>query len=202
MIIALAGALVGMGEPLMASGADLEAGRRKAESCVACHGRDGNPAIPTMPSLAGQPSFYTHWQLILFRDNRRRDPQMSPVAATLSDADMADLAAYYAAQKPTPRPAPAGDAEAMSTGRRLATLHHCASCHAPKLPEPRYVPHITGQPYEYLVKQLREFRAQTRGELETTMTQAVRTLTEQEIEILARYFAGLPPVPTAGGPRP
>ena len=65
---------------------------------MACHGRDGNSTLPAVPSLAGQPVFYTHWQLILFRDQRRKDPQMSPVAASLSDADMADLAAYYAAQ--------------------------------------------------------------------------------------------------------
>jgi len=47
--------------------------------------------------------FFTHWQLIKFRDGRRKDPQMSPFAANLSDDDMADLAAHYAAQRPQPR---------------------------------------------------------------------------------------------------
>ena len=78
-----------------AAAADVEAGRRKAEPCAACHGRDGNATVPGTPSLAGQPVFFTHWQLIKYRDGRRKDPQMSPPAQNLSDEDMADLAAYY-----------------------------------------------------------------------------------------------------------
>src|SRR4029453_12679592 len=76
-------------------GADLEAGRQKAEPCASCHGPDGNASIPGTPSLAGAPVYFTHWQLIKFKDGRRKDPQMSPFAQNLSDADMADLAAYY-----------------------------------------------------------------------------------------------------------
>ena len=172
---------------------DPEAGRRKAAPCVACHGPDGNASMPAMPSLAGQPEFYLHWQLILFRDNRRRDPQMSPFATNLSDEDMGDLAAYYASQKPTAKPAAAREAETMADGRRIAQFYHCASCHAPEIPGQRYAPNITGQPYEYLLKQLRGFKAQTRGELEGAMTSAAQPLSAEEIEILARYLAALPP---------
>jgi cytochrome c553 len=172
---------------------DGDAARKRAEACAACHGRDGNATLPVVPSLAGQPPFYTHWQLALFRDGRRKDPQMTPFAANLSDAEMGELAAYYASQKPTPRPTGTGDAETMSAGQRLAQLHHCASCHAQNLAGPRYTPHLAGQSYEYLAKQLREFKARTRGELDgATMTLAVQPLTEQEVEILARYFANLP----------
>src|SRR5512132_2030291 len=88
-----------------ASAADAEAGRRKAQPCAACHGPDGHATIPGTPSLAGQPAFFTHWQLIKYRDGRRKDPQMTPFAVNLSDADMAALAAYYEAQRPRPRPA-------------------------------------------------------------------------------------------------
>src|SRR5215475_1594133 len=98
---------------------DVEGGRKKAEACGACHGVDGNATMPVVPSLAGQPPFYTHWQLALFRDGRRKDPQMSALVANLSDAEMADLAAYYASQTPKPRPSAAGDAEAMAAGQRL-----------------------------------------------------------------------------------
>lgn len=196
-ILALtAGALVvtALALPSTARGADVAAGGKKAESCAACHGLDGNATHPANPSLAGQPPFYTHWQLALFRDGRRRDPQMSPFAASLTDADLADLAAYYASQKPAPRPAPTGDAETMSAGQRLAQLHHCSSCHSPELAGPRYTPHLGGQSYEYLAKQLREFKARTRGELDgATMTSAVQALRAEDIEILARYFATLPP---------
>jgi cytochrome c553 len=187
----------------LASGiaADVEGGRKKAEACGACHGVDGNATMPVVPSLAGQPPFYTHWQLALFRDGRRKDPQMSVLAANLSDTEMADLAAYYASQKPTARPAAAGGAEAMAAGQRLAQLHHCASCHAQNLVGPRYTPHLAGQSYEYLAKQLREFKARTRGELDgATMTSAVQPLTEQEVEILARYFANLSPAFDGGQP--
>jgi len=88
-----------------ARAADLEAGRQKSEPCKACHGADGNASIPGTPSIAGQPVYFTHWQLIKYRDGRRKDPQMSALAANLSDTDMADLAAFYATQRPTPRPA-------------------------------------------------------------------------------------------------
>ena len=185
----------------LAPGTDIEAARKKAEPCVACHGPEGNATNPTVPSLAGQPVFYTHWQLILFRDGRRKDPQMSPSAATLSDADMTDLAAYYATQKPVQRPLATGDAKTMAVGERLAQVHHCASCHSPELAGPRYTPHLGGQSYEYLAKQLREFKARTRGELDGgTMTTAAQPLGEQEVEILARYFATLPPPASRGRP--
>jgi cytochrome c553 len=182
--------------------ADLEAGRRKAQgACASCHGADGNSTIPAVPSLAGQPLSYTHWQLVLFRDGRRRDPQMSPVAANLTDAEIADLAAFYGAQTPARPPAASVDPETLREGRRLAEIHHCASCHAPDLPEPRYAPHIAGQPSEYIVTQLRGFKARTRGELESTMTTAAEPLNEQAIDLLARYFANLPPA-AGGGRRP
>src|SRR2546426_7448469 len=99
---ALLVALVAAGSA-RASAADAEAGRRKAEPCAACHGPDGNATIPGTPSLAGQPTYFTHWQLIKFRDGRRKDAQMSPFAEKLSDEDMADLAAFYAAHTPPSR---------------------------------------------------------------------------------------------------
>jgi cytochrome c553 len=200
IVVLMAGAIVvaALALPSTARGADVAAGRKKAEPCAACHGPDGNATHPANPSLAGQPVFYTHWQLVLFRDGRRRDPQMSPFAANLTDADLADLAAYYATQKPAPPPAATGDAETISAGQRLAQLHHCASCHSPELVGPRYTPHLGGQSYEYLAKQLREFKARTRGELDgATMTSAAQALREQDIDTLARYFATLPPATSA-----
>lgn len=178
--------------PADASAADPEAGRRKAEACVACHGREGNSPIPAVPSLAGQPVFYIHWQLILFRDQRRKDAQMSPVAANLSDDDMADLAAYYTAQRPVPVPAGRPDSAKVAAGERLAQVHHCASCHAPAFTGQQYAPRLRGLSYEYLLRQLRGFKAQTRGELDGSMTTAAEPLTEPEIEALAHYLAHLP----------
>lgn len=191
-------ALSALARPSIAPGADVAAGQNKAGACAACHGPDGNATNPAMPSLAGQPVFYTHWQIVLFRDGRRRDPQMSPFAANLTDADIGDLAAYYAAQQPKARAPAAGDSNTMSAGQRLAEIHHCASCHSQVSVGPRYTPHLGGQSYEYLAKQLREFKARTRGELDgATMTSASQALGEQDLDILARYFAALPPATSA-----
>jgi cytochrome c553 len=175
--------------------ADPEAGRHKAEPCKSCHGADGNSTIPGTPSLAGQPTFFTHWQLIKYRDRRRKDPQMSPFAANLSDADMADLAAFYAAQRPLPRPA-ATDSSKVATGRQLAEQHHCVSCHRPGLVGYEQVPRLAGQDLTYLVKLLRGFKAQTAGDLDGTMTTAAQPLSDADIENLAHYMATLPPAPS------
>lgn len=179
-----------------ARAADLEAGRQKSEPCKACHGADGNATIPGTPSIAGQPTYFTHWQLIKFRDGRRKDSQMTPFAVNLTDADMADLAAYYAAQRPLPRPAVTDPAK-VDAGRQLAAQHHCVSCHRPGLVGFEQIPRLAGQDLAFLVRILRGFKAQTAGDLDGTMTTAVQPLNEADIESLAHYMASLPPVPPA-----
>ncbi len=173
-----------------AHAADVEAGKRKAEACGACHGADGNATIPGTPSLAGQPVYFTHWQLIKYRDGRRKDPQMSPLAKNLTDTDMADLAAYFAAQRALPRPATTDPAK-VAEGKRLATLHHCASCHRPDLSGQQQVPRLAGQDYDYLLRLLRGFKAKTASDLDGTMTMAVQPLRGDDIENLVHYIASL-----------
>jgi cytochrome c553 len=190
-VAALLAALVAAGSAPV-SAADAEAGRRKSEPCATCHGADGNATTPGIPSLAGQPTFFTHWQLIKFRDGRRKDEQMSPFAANLTDDDMADLAAFYAAQKPLPRRSAIDPAKAAG-GRELTIRHHCASCHRPNLEGQKQVARLAGQDLTYLLKLLRGFKAQTASDLEGTMTMAAQPLTPEEIESLAHYIAGLTP---------
>ncbi len=109
--------------------------------------------------------FYLHWQLIFYRDKRRVDPEMSPFAANLSDEAMADLAAYYATQLPLAPPGPPPEAEKAAAGRLAAERHHCTSCHARDLTGQQYAPRLVGLSYEYLLRQLRGFKAQSgRGE--------------------------------------
>ena len=173
-----------------ATAADLEAGRRKAEPCAACHGREGNATVAGMPSLAGQPVFFTHWQLIKYRDGRRKDPQMSPFAQNMTDEDMADLAAYYAAQTPRPRPAKT-DPPRVAAGKQLADLHHCASCHRPGFTGQQQVPRLAGQDYEYLLRLLRGFKAKTASDLDGTMTMAAQPLQEEDVLNLVHFLASL-----------
>jgi len=175
-----------------ARAADVDAGRRQAATvCATCHGPEGRSTNPRAPSLAGQPVFYLHWQLIFYRDKRRVDPEMSPFAANLSDDAMADLAAYYAAQ---PALVPAGlprEPGKAAAGRLAAERHHCTSCHARDLTGQQYAPRLAGLSYEYLLRQLRGFKAQTRGELDGSMTAAAQPLTAQDVENLAQYIANL-----------
>jgi cytochrome c553 len=176
----------------VAPAADPEAGRRKAQVCAACHGPDGNATIPGTPSLAGQPVFFTHWQLIKYRDGRRKDPQMSPLAEKLDDTDMADLAAFYAAQPPRARPA-ATDAARVAAGRQLAELHHCTSCHRPGLTGQQQAARLAGQDFDYLLRLLRGFKARTASDLDGTMTVATQPLQDDEIVSLVHFLVSLTP---------
>lgn len=193
LVVALV-VLPGTLAPPPAQGADVDAGRRKAEPCKSCHGADGNATIPGTPSLAGQPAWFTHWALVKFRDGRRKDPGMSPFAASLTDVDMADLAAYYAAMPPRPR-AQAVDRDKAADGRRLAVSHHCTSCHRPDLSGQNHVPRLAGQDLGYTLKLLRAYKAQTAADLDGLMTMAAQPLTEADIENLAHYIADLSAAP-------
>ena len=168
----------------------VEAGRAKSKVCAACHGPDGNAKIPGTPSLAGQPTMFTHWQLIKYRDGRRQDPQMSPFAAKLSDEDMADLAAFYAAQKPTQRPATL-DPQKVEDGKKAAVFYQCTSCHRQNLAGHEQIPRLAGQDFAYLRKLLRGFKEKTASDLDGTMTMAAVPLTDEDIEILTHFLASL-----------
>jgi cytochrome c553 len=193
-IIGIIGVLVVVGVPGIAHAADIEAGRRKAEVCVACHGVGGNSTNPDIPSLAGQPPLYTYYQLLQYRGGQRVDPQMSPMAMPLSDADMQDIAAYYAAQTPV-APSNSIDPARAEAGRKLVTAHHCDSCHAPGLVGQNHIPRLAGQQHEYLLKQLRAYKAQTRTDMDGSMTMAAQPLSQEDIEVLAHYIAHLSPRP-------
>jgi cytochrome c553 len=80
-----------------AAAQDAAAGRRKATACQQCHGLDGLSKLPEAPNLAAHPQMYLERSLRAYRGGERRNEVMSVVAKTLSDDDIRDLAAYYAA---------------------------------------------------------------------------------------------------------
>jgi cytochrome c553 len=82
-----------------AFGADPQAGRAKAAACGLCHGPSGISTAPATPNLAGQPVVYVEEQLKNYRDGKRRHEVMGIIAKPLSDAEIADLAAWYASIK-------------------------------------------------------------------------------------------------------
>lgn len=79
--------------------ADIEAGKAKAATCAACHGANGISAIPTYPNLAGQKPAYIVQQLKAFKSGERENAIMKPMATMLTEADMINVAAYYASLK-------------------------------------------------------------------------------------------------------
>ena len=81
------------------AGGNAAAGKAKAATCNACHGANGISAIPNYPNLAGQKEAYVVKQLKAFKDGSRKDPTMKAMAAPLSNADMANLAAHFAGLK-------------------------------------------------------------------------------------------------------
>jgi cytochrome c553 len=89
----LAGSVLVLSAPAMAG--DAAAGKSKAATCVACHGAEGVSSNPMWPNLAGQKEMYLVKQMKDFRDGKRNDPVMGPMAKPLSDEDIANLAAYY-----------------------------------------------------------------------------------------------------------
>lgn len=179
------------------SGGDVAAGRQKAAPCAGCHGSDGNATQPDMPSLAGQPPLYTYYQLMQFKLGRRKNPVMAPFVANLSDEDLRDLAAYYAAQTPVP-PGGQADPARMNRGEQVIVQNHCNSCHLPTLAGQRHIPRLAGQQEAYLLKQLRAFKSQTAADADGAMTTAAQPLSDQDIVSVAHYLAHLRP---AAAPR-
>jgi len=97
-IIILGTALALFGAMNAAQAGDAAAGKAKSTVCAACHGADGNSLVPTFPKLAGQHAAYLEAQLKAFKAGTRVNPIMTAQAAPLSDADMANLAAYFSSQ--------------------------------------------------------------------------------------------------------
>jgi cytochrome c553 len=189
-VTALAAALTLVFWSEAVAAADVEAGRQKAQVCVACHGPAGNSTNSAMPSLAGQPAQFLSIELYQFREGTRKDPQMTPVAANLGNADMDDLAAYFSAQKMEPTGHKTDPANA-ALAPTLARQFYCVQCHGPALLGQQHIPRLAGQHFEYLRTQLRGFKAGTRADLDGNMTSAAQALADHDIDVLVDYIAGL-----------
>jgi cytochrome c553 len=178
----------------MVGAVDLVAGAAKAATCKACHGPDGISQTAITPSLAGQPDGFLQWQLVYFRSGTRKSPIMQPMAASLTDDDIRNLAAYFAMQKP-PQPGANGDAEQSeyAVGEKLAQRHRCASCHKDNFSGAQATPRIAVQREDYLLKALRDFKAGTRvGGGVAAMADVVYPLGDDELRALAHFMAHLP----------
>jgi cytochrome c553 len=170
--------------------AQLAAARDKAQVCAACHGPDGNSTNPDYPILAGQSWRYLYTQLKDFKEGRRSDPQMSPMAAGLSQDDMVALGNYYAAQKPKPISFPVDGAK-VEAGRKIADAALCPMCHLGGFVGQNEIPRVAGQWPQYVKKQLLDFKAKRRTNDAGNMASYTSNLSDQDIESLSQYIGNL-----------
>jgi len=167
--------------------------------CAACHGVDGTSVAPANPHLAGQHAEYLAKQLHDFKSNKdRKNAVMMGMAATLSDDDVRDVAAYYQAQKP--KRGLGQDKELVDLGQKLyrggnsATgVPACAACHGPSGSGlPSQYPRLAGQFAEYTSLQLKAFRAGERAnDVNQMMRMIAARMTDKEVEAVAQYAAAL-----------
>ena len=115
---------------------------------------------------------------------------MSPMAAPLSREDMIDIANYYAAQPLKPSAFKADEAK-VKLGKAKADETLCTMCHLGGFAGQNEIPRVAGQQYDYVVKQLRDFKARKRTNDAGNMTSVAQTLNEADIENLAHYLASL-----------
>lgn len=177
---------------------DPEAGREKAKVCAACHMLDGNSSNPVWPKLAGQHMQYIIKQLSDYKEGRRENPQMSPMAADLSKQDMADLASWFASQsikygKTDPDMLELGE-KIYRAGNLEAGVPACIACHGPTgQGNPLAVyPKLGGQHAAYTEAQLNAFRQDKRtNDINEVMRTIVDRMTDDEIKAVSEYVQGL-----------
>jgi cytochrome c553 len=162
----------------------------KAAACAACHGADGNAPLPQFPNLAAQTARYLYLQLKDFKEGRRKDPLMSPMAVNLSKKDMQDLADHFSRQKPKPSDYKVEGSKIIE-GKKIADAALCTMCHLGGFSGQNEIPRVAGQHYEYIVKQLQDFRARNRTNDAGNMTSVSRGLSDEDIDKLAQYITSL-----------
>ncbi|MDP4651289.1 MAG: cytochrome c4 [Haliea sp.] len=207
-VLVLCAALVGF---VHAAGAatpflkgDAAAGEAMTVACSACHGADGNSAVPNFPKLAGQGQRYLLKQLMDIRDGARPIPTMAGQVDNMTNQQLADIAAFYASKpvsgsRANPELVGLGETifRAGIPARKVAA---CSGCHSPngKGNSLAGYPALHGQHPEYIALQLREYRKgydDPAGRTNDGDTKIMRAnafgLSDKEIDAVASYAAGL-----------
>ena len=187
---------------------NAEAGQALSAVCSACHGADGVGIAPNFPDLAGQSATYLYVQLKTFKDGQRSDPVMGAMVASIVDADMRNLAAYYASLPPK---AGASGAQAsrgatlFSSGDPSQGVPPCEACHGTggrgpgfdagmdaAAPRPPWstVPRLQGQSGAYVAKALHDFKGGARGGTSNAaiMHGVAQSLDDADIQALADFI--------------
>ncbi len=164
--------------------------------CVACHAADGNSPTPAFPKLAGQHPEYLVKQLKNFKAGERANAVMMPIASALSDDDMQNVAAHFAAQKS--KEAGATSNGKGSVGEKIyragiadTKVPACASCHGPAGSGlPVRFPRLSGQYADYTALQMKAFRSGERANAPMMKMIAAR-MTDADIAAVSDYIQGV-----------
>jgi cytochrome c553 len=175
-----------------------EAGATKTATCAACHGATGNSANPEWPSLAGLGADYIADQLKNFKEGKRANPVMMPMASALSSQDMADIGAYFDS---LPNTGLEADPSYWQAGEKLYRggdtkrgIPACMACHGPTGAGngPAKYPALRGQHSVYLVKQLTDYASGARSTGPNGIMQTVaKRLTPEDMRNVASYLQGI-----------
>ena len=186
----------------------INAGKEKAASCISCHGDNGNSMVSTFPKLAQQHSSYLIKQLQAFKTGSRKNPMMTAIASGLSNEDMADIAAYYAAQEISANDLPVLDDDEDAKSDSKVTIQSiiaqgsdlyrngdlprevsaCIACHGPlgEGNKPAAFPALRSQHADYLIKTLTDFKTDTRSNNpENMMHMIAKKMTDDEIKAVS-----------------
>jgi cytochrome c553 len=172
------GALICAGTASADITGDRAAGRKLSNQCRTCHGAEGMAQLPIAPHIGGEPEAYLQAQLTAFRDGTRKHEMMSIVARSLTDQQIADLAAWYAGHRIT----------ATVTGDPEQAPALCSGCHgADGLHLVDDAPHLAGEANIYIDTQLKAFRQGSR--ISDIMGPIAEDLTDEEIRAAADWYS-------------
>ena len=181
---------------------DAAAGEKLTTACQACHGTDGAGTAPNYPNIGGQNERYLFRQLQMIQSEKRSAPLMAGQLNGMSEQDLRNIAAFYAAKSPNLAQAQ-GDDEQIAMARQLYRggsiekgVAACTACHSPTGAgnAPAGFPRISGQQVQYTVEQLTAYREGQRAtdeEFGAMMRQVAANLNDTEIAALADYLQGL-----------
>jgi cytochrome c553 len=180
---------------------DAKAGEHKIAMCIGCHGIKGYqgtfPEVYKVPMIAGQGAKYIMAALHAYQKGERRHPTMRGIAESLSDQDIADVAAYYEGLGKQDHPAVPGKAEPSGKVAELITKGACTSCHGDNFSKPidPSYPKIAGQHADYLFVALKSYKTEghaTWGRANAIMGGVAKQFSNAELKELASYVHSLP----------
>ena len=197
LIVALGGVTAAQGAEPAASLPEPAKGAAISTSvCAACHTNDGSRGIAANPILQGQHPEYLVKQLTEFKAGQRENAIMRGMASALSEADMKNVAAFYASKQAKPGFAKNRDLATLGEkvyrgGIAERSIPACSGCHGPSgAGIPSQYPRLAGQHADYVEAQLVAFRGGVRHN-NPAMTGVAAKLNDREIKALSDYVAGL-----------